>query len=154
MKLKFILTTVLSLACLLLIYYRPFRVIVVRGNSMYPTLHHGQILIGYKTKDITRNDIVVCNIEGEDAIIKRVKYVGGDSYASLLDFKNTNAILLEGYDTKELLEFKKVYGSLLTITRVPKNHYYVLGDNTFHSDDSRRFGTLTFDEIEYKILGY
>jgi signal peptidase I len=121
---------------------------------MYPTLHHGQILIGYKTKNITRNDIVVCNIEGEDAIIKRVKYVGGDSYASLLDFKNTNAILLEGYDTKELLEFKKVYGSLLTITRVPKNHYYVLGDNTFHSDDSRRFGTLTFDEIEYKILGY
>lgn len=154
MKLKFILTTVLSLACLLLIYYRPFRVIVVRGSSMYPTLHHGQILIGYKTKNITRNDIVVCNIEGEDAIIKRVKYVGGDSYASLLDLKNTNAILLEGYDTKELLKFKKVYGSLLTITRVPKKHYYVLGDNTFHSDDSRRFGTLTFDEIEYKILGY
>jgi hypothetical protein len=87
---------------------------------MYPTLHNGQILIGYKTKDIRRNDIVVCNMQGEDTIIKRVKYIGGDSYAYLLDFKSINSILLEGYDTKELLEFKKVYGSLLTITRVPK----------------------------------
>lgn len=154
MKLKFILTLVLSLGCLLLIYYRPFRVIIVSGNSMHPTLSHGQILIGYKTKDIKRNDIVVCNVEGEDTIIKRVKFVGGDCYASLLDMKSLNAILLEGYDTKELLKFKKVYGSLLTITRVPRKHYYVLGDNTFHSDDSRRFGTLTFDEIGYKILGY
>jgi signal peptidase I len=121
---------------------------------MYPTLHNGQILIGYKTKDIRRNDIVVCNMQGEDTIIKRVKYIGGDSYAYLLDFKSINSILLEGYDTKELLEFKKVNGSLLTITRVPKKHYYVLGDNTSHSDDSRRFGTLTYDEIGYKILGY
>jgi hypothetical protein len=42
-------------------------------------------------------------MQGEDTIIKRVKYIGGDSYAYLLEFKSINSILLEGYDTKELL---------------------------------------------------
>jgi signal peptidase I len=153
MKAKIILSVLTSFACMLLLYYRPFRIVIVDGISMNPTFHHGQILIGYKTNNINRNDIVVCDT-GDGTIIKRVKYIGGDHISYLLDIKGLNSILLEGYDTKELLKLKKTYGSLLTITKVPSNSFYVLGDNLQHSDDSRRFGTLAREEISYKILGY
>jgi hypothetical protein len=36
--------------------------------------------------------------------------------------------------------------------KVPKNHYYLVGDNLPKSDDSRRFGTVEENEILYKVI--
>lgn len=36
--------------------------------------------------------------------------------------------------------------------KVPKNHYYLLGDNFNNSDDSRRFGTVERSQIIYKVI--
>jgi type IV secretory pathway protease TraF len=36
--------------------------------------------------------------------------------------------------------------------KVPKNHYYLVGDNLDESDDSRRFGTIDEKDILYKVI--
>ena len=56
-----------------------------------------------------------------------------NSYRSILDNKNL--------DDAYMMELK-----------VPKNHYYLIGDNLNESDDSRRFGTIEDNEILYKVI--
>lgn len=36
--------------------------------------------------------------------------------------------------------------------KIPKNQYYILGDNWNNSEDSRTFGTITKDQILYKVI--
>ena len=71
------------------IYLSPFKIIVVSGNSMYPTLKNKQILIGMEANKFDKEDVVVAYFE-DNYIIKRVKFLEGDEYYYWL---NNNSIL-------------------------------------------------------------
>jgi signal peptidase I len=133
----------------LFVYFSPFKLIVVSGNSMFPTLKNKQILIGVETSRINKNDVVVAYNEG-GFIIKRVKFLEGDTYYYLLNFDSELPILIDKNDYNHFVKHSKFEIALKST--VQKNNVFLLGDNTNNSDDSRRFGTLEKSSIKYKII--
>ena len=148
-KFRFIL---LSAVILVLMIMNPYKIIVVRGNSMYPTLKNGSILIGKKSDHFNRGDIVVAKNDAEEIIIKRIKYISDDYYYYSYDRNTGEARLEEDSSYPRINYIMNIEHATLLQMKVPKNQYYILGDNREVSDDSRRFGTITKESIIYKIV--
>ncbi len=116
--------------------------IKVNGISMNDTLKNGDVMIlniiGYRFHDIERFDIVVVD-EGEEYLIKRVIGLPGEEvkYEDQQLYINGKKVK-DSYGIGETSDFK---------VKVPKNSYYVLGDNRMHSLDSRFFGAFSKDKI-------
>ena len=122
-------------------FYAPIK---VNGESMMKTLHDKDIMIldiiGYKINGIKRFDIVVVD-EGDEFIIKRVIGLPGEkvTYKDNILYINDKKII-DKYASKKTDDFEEV---------VPKNQYFVMGDNRTNSMDSRVFGAFP----KSKILG-
>jgi len=58
MNRKFFVSTILGLFALILLYFQPYKLVVVVGNSMYPTLKNGQILLAKKIDKIEKAPIM------------------------------------------------------------------------------------------------
>mgnify|MGYP000006072030 FL=1 len=132
----------------------------VKGVSMNNTLKDKDIMLLnkaiYRHQDIKRFDIIVIKM-GNEEIIKRVIGLPGDEVV----YKNNKL-----YINNKLLDedFNKVYDinlndyntSVLGSSKVPKNHYFVLGDNRPKSADSRLLGFISQKDIvgkaEYIVL--
>lgn len=118
--------------------------IKVNGDSMYNTLKDKDIMIlniiGYRFSDIKRFDIVV--VDGKDEyLIKRVIGLPGEK----IEYKNNKLyvngkLIKDKYGKNSTKDFK---------TKIPKGHYFVMGDNRNNSLDSRYFGAFK----KNKILG-
>ncbi len=117
------LIAVLVFLVVALLYHSFFALSVVRGESMEPTLHDGQVVLVGKGSllfgPIQRGDIVVFHYDGEN-LIKRVAALPGDVAP----------------DGRRLLP-----GTI-----------YVLGDNAPVSDDSRQFGPIPVETVIGKLL--
>lgn len=156
MKNHFIKILLTCLALLTIVYFTsPYRIIVVQGVSMSPTFQNKQILIAKSInnyEDIKINDILVCELE-ENTIVKRVKYIQNQSVYYYID-SNTSEIKLIDKNIYQYLSTHPIIRnkSLLQKIIVPSNSVYLLGDNLNNSDDSRRFGTLSWNNIKYKII--
>ena len=122
--------------------YTPIR---VNGESMMKTLHDGDIMIlniiDYKVHGLKRFDIVVVD-EGDELIIKRVIGLPGDTVA----YKN-NKLYINGKKVNDKYASEKTEDFSVL---VPKNEYFVLGDNRTNSLDSRAFGTFSSKKIKGK----
>ena len=118
--------------------------IKVNGNSMYPTLEDQDIMIldiiSYKLHGLKRFDIVVIN-QGKELIIKRVIGLPGEK----VEYKK-GQLYINGNEVKDPYTDQDTYIEDISIT-VPKNEYYVLGDNRQNSLDSRTFGTFSTKQI-------
>ena len=128
---------------------------MVRGISMFPTFNSNQLLIAKpinKYQDIKVNDIVVCEIEG-NTIIKRVKYIQNQYVYYYFD-SNTSEIKIIDKNTYQYLSTHPIASNKTLIQKliVPKDSVYLIGDNLNNSDDSRRFGTIPFNNIKYKVI--
>ena len=127
-----------------------FSLIKVNGTSMINTLHNKDIMIlnkiNYIFNEIERFDIVVIE-EDNDYIIKRVIGLPGEN----VEYIN-NVLYINGKKVKENFSHKYTddYSlSELNIKKIPKNYYFVLGDNRKNSMDSRILGLIP----KNKILG-
>ena len=148
-KLKFLLLSLIAIAIMLV---NPYKLIVVRGNSMYPTLKNGNILLGKKSNYFKRGDIVVAQNDAFETIIKRIKYVGGDNYYYSFNKNSAEFTLIEDCSYANLYKIISLEEQSIMHLVVPKNQYYILGDNRDESDDSRRFGSIHKESIIYKIV--
>lgn len=118
----------------------------VKGTSMNPNLVDGDIMIlneiGLKFRPIKRGDIVVANVNGT-YIIKRVIGLPSDK----LLYSN-NKLYINGYEYNEkYLNDNAIkdtcnysYDICEHVVEVPKNKYYLMGDNRGVSEDSRMLG--------------
>ena len=120
-----------------------FAPVLVNGTSMMDTLYDKDVMIldkiGMRINGLDRFDIVV--IQHEDTkIIKRIIGLPGDT----LEYKD-NKLYINGkkvkdsygtYETNDIEEIK-----------IPKNSYYVLGDNRIDSVDSRIIGPVADKNI-------
>ena len=117
--------------------------IKVNGTSMMTTLEHGDTMIlnkiGMKLKDIKRFQIVVIDTH-ESYLIKRVIGLPGET----IEYKN-GKLYINDKEVKDpsykdnTLDFEKV--------KIPKNYYFVMGDNRADSIDSRILGPISKDDI-------
>jgi len=148
-KIKFLLLSLIAIAIMLA---NPYKLIVVRGNSMYPTLKNGSILLGKKSNYFKRGDIIVAQNDLFEVIVKRIKYVGGDNYYYSFSKDSAEFTLIEDDSYANLYKIISTDNQSIMHLVVPKNQYYILGDNRNESDDSRRFGSINKESIIYKIV--
>lgn len=129
------------------------RVAWVRGQSMEPTLHDGDLLALWSLSySPAQGDIVACNSRGlEKVIVKRVVAVGGQEVT--VDF-NAGKVYVDGeefiVDGIENITTLREGRDIEHLT-VPNGKYFVMGDNRQHSTDSRD-ATVGFIDRE-DILG-
>ncbi|WP_212975290.1 signal peptidase I [Bacillus sp. J14TS2] len=140
-----------------------FTPVSVDGASMEPTLHDREKIIVSKTinwiGDIHRGDIVIIK-DPEEKInyVKRVIGLPGETIAMENDHLQVNG---KEIDESYLTEAKKItnqHGTKLTEdfepVTVPKDQYFVMGDNRPNSMDSRGAAPFSLGFIpENEIIG-
>ena len=138
---------------LLIIIIRTFIITPIRvnGDSMNPTLKDGEIMIlnkiGYSINGVERFDIVVVDYNG-DKLIKRVIGLPGET----LKYEN-NILYINGQEVEEpyLNESTEDFNiTSLGYSKIPRDCYFVLGDNRDDSKDSRIIGCVSEKQIKGK----
>lgn len=154
MNQKFIKIILIAFVLIIFMVINPYKVIVVRGESMFPTYKNGDILLGSKDRNYQKGDIVVLKNDFDETIIKRITYMPGESYYMVTKVL-AHDFISEMVDQAEYEKIKNNGNSKFTIAmkdKVPLNQYFITGDNKNNSDDSRRFGSIAKDRILYKII--
>lgn len=157
----------------------------VDGHSMDPTLADGERLIVLRTAKIDRFDIVVAKEkEGNKTkeIVKRVIGLPGDTITYKDDVlyvngKKTDEPYLDKYqkafeddDLQDIYSYNTLFqqlaessdafttakdGSTEFTVKVPKNQYFLLGDDRIVSKDSREVGSFKksaiVGEVEFRF---
>lgn len=129
-----------------LLIMRPHK---IKGQSMHPNFPDSEYLltekVTYYFKKPTRGDVIVFMppISETDEFIKRIIALPGETVAIKNGRIYVNGILLnEPYISDDV---KTTGGSFLSedeTVRVPKDEYFVIGDNREHSSDSRSWGPI------------
>jgi len=132
---------VCSVLIVVLLFTFGIRLIGVDGQSMVPTLQHGDrlaVMNALISSDYQPGDIVVVRKESflRDPIVKRVIAVGGQTVD--IDFESGSvyvdgALLNEPYINE--LTFRS-NGTQFPLT-LAENELFLMGDNRNHSSDSR-----------------
>lgn len=150
---KFIVSCLISLLLCFCFYLQPFKLVVIVGQSMMPTLRNGQVVLAKRESKYNKGDIVVIKDNPEDGIIvKRILFTPGDYYYHIIDSDNFEMIYLLDNSFRKILEAKSKYGNAVLEYKLGKDDYFVVGDNYNNSDDSRRFGPIKRENIIYKIV--
>lgn len=135
-------TLTIALTALILLFTFVGRVITVDGNSMLPTLHHGDLLLlrsaGYTPE---QGDIVVLTKDFSyhvgEPIVKRVIAVGGQTVR--IDY-GEGAVYVDGAALDEPYINERMVrpaGQTIEELTVPEGSVFVMGDNRNSSSDSR-----------------
>jgi signal peptidase I len=144
---------IVCLLVVLALWAMPYKIIVVKGESMYPYLKNNELLLAVKTNNFSVNDIVIMKNDFDEIIIKRIKFTGNDVYYYLM-YSHSDKV--EVFDQHIGVMVQKYYEDnhnfLVMKHVVPKEHVFLLGDNSENSDDSRRFGTVKKSDIMYKVI--
>lgn len=119
-----------------------YRLAVVSGKSMEPSLSQGDLVVVRMGRLPQRGDIAVIDSEVlHRRIIKRVVAVGGDTVIiSDGELRINGEILEEEY-------IKEPYEHISDFFLVPPQCVYVLGDNRNFSRDSRMIGFIPIEEV-------
>lgn len=82
----------------------------VKGNSMYPKIEDGDIILAHKVSSVDSGTIAVVMYNGDEATIKKVRYKQGEDWLELIPINPEYIIKrIEGID----LEQCKVLGKVI-----------------------------------------
>ena len=144
--LTIILSAISSILVSLIFFVFVARPITVYGESMIPTLKHGDVgflnIAFVKKEEIHRFDYLVINTRSNKDLIKRVIALPGETF----EYHNGD-LYINGTHIQE--PFIDAPNQCLNIPRktLKENEYYCLGDNREISIDSRNYGPFTYDQI-------
>lgn len=126
------LITVAAVAVLIATLWMP--VLQIYGNSMYPTLDEGSIVLSVKTKDFNTGEIVAFYYNNK-ILVKRIIAGPGD----WVDIDDEGNVYVNGSYLDEPYLSKKALGecNIELPYQVPAAKYFVMGDHRDTSVDSR-----------------
>lgn len=146
---------IIALAVILFLMLYVVSITQVVGNSMYPTLQNGEVLVinkaKYRFSNVKREEIISLKYADTKYLIKRVIGLPGEKVHIQ---NNVLYINDEVYPEKYLpnnLEYNDFDLKDLGYDRIPENMYLVLGDNRGDSLDSREIGLIKKEDIIGKI---
>jgi signal peptidase I len=152
--LRDLLLSVVIAIVVILFLYQPVK---VEGTSMMPALSDqerifiNKFVYRFGLGDIQRGDTVVFHYPTDPAksYIKRVIGMPGDSVAieDGVVYDVNGKRLDENYVPDEYRDRQTI-----PLTRVPADHYYVMGDHRTSSNDSRSWGTVHRQHIYGKAV--
>ena len=153
-----LINAVIVVGLMLLIRYALISPFKIKGESMEPNFHSGDLLIVNKlSKHYKRGDVVVLRppTDTKQFYVKRIVALPGEK----VQFKNGKVVIFnnENPDGFTLAEDYipgnfSTFGQSGEAVTVPSDNYYTLGDNREHSNDSRYWGALPKSNIEGKAL--
>lgn len=152
-------TVVVAAAIFVVVYLFLLQPHQVKGASMEPNFHDGEYIltdkISYRFSEPKRGDVIVFKAPTNPDVdfIKRIIALPGErlevinNKITIFNDENTNGFTLsEPYEVMTPI----AGGSHIRegkIVEVPKNSYFVFGDNRTHSFDSREWGSLQKKDI-------
>ena len=145
-------TVVVVAALAVLIATLLLPVMRVTGTSMQPGFQPGDILVGWKTKDVKRGEVCLFYFNNK-LIIKRIIGLGGDK----IEIDEEGHVTVNGEQLEEdayISEYALGLSDLDFPFEVPVGSCFVLGDNRDNSVDSRatNFGCIGEEEMVGKVL--
>lgn len=130
-----------------------FRMAVVRGDSMLPTYHDGQILLVNKLRAINgpihKGDVVLVGRDN-DVIIKRVAYLPGEVIRGEEAFPFRR--VKDFFEVSRTPNAPDGFPFSNWQLKVPAGYYVLLGDNQSVSEDSRVFGPIAESDILGRVV--
>lgn len=138
-----------------IIWFSWFDILQVRENSMEPVLHNGQTILvnklAYKSffntgKLPKENDIIIFRTPIDNKlVVKRCRLLPGES----VNISREGWLLI---DDQEFFLTSSQKDRLILNPVIPDDYIMVLGDNPFHSVDSRDYGFISSSRILGKVI--
>ena len=126
-------------------------VLQIRGNSMEPTVHEGDMLIANHSTAFDQGDVVAFYYNNK-VLLKRVIAFPGD----WVDIDDNGLVAVNGHVIREEYVKDLALGEtdIVFPYQVPENRYFVLGDNRSVSIDSRSnvIGTISDEQVIGEVL--
>ena len=149
-------TLIFGFFIVILVFTFVFRIVMVDGPSMLPTLENGQkVIVSYHGYTPKAKDIVIVNSEilGKN-IVKRVIATEGQQVD--IDFY-TGEVAVDGDVLEEAYIYEPTHldeGGFAYPVTVPENCIFIMGDNRNDSTDSRdaRVGFVEEDDVMGKVV--
>ena len=151
----FIETIVTALVIFVIFYLFLFQPHQVKGKSMFPAFEDAEYLltnkITYRFNNPQRGDIVIFKSPQNKKFdyIKRIIALPGEK----INLKDGKVFINSSYLNESAYLAKDIYtkGSNFLPEEeeleIPKNQYFLIGDNRLHSSDSREWGFITRENI-------
>lgn len=147
-------TIVLALAIFVVIYLFLFQPHQVKGASMEPNFHDKEYLltdkISYRLRSPKRGEVVIFKAPKNPELdyIKRIIGLPGER----IKIENGSVFINGQLLKEEYLPKNEVISGGLFLPKgkeikIPKDSYFVLGDNRSHSSDSREWGPIKRENI-------
>lgn len=148
-------TFLIAAAVFLVIYVFLFRPFEVKGESMYPNFYDKEYvltnLISLRLQDPKVGDVLVFKAppDPEKDYIKRVIAIPGDtvSIKDGLVYVNGKQLDESGYLSSTVKTYSGAFLADGETITVPKDEYFVMGDNRVYSSDSREWGFVKKSEL-------
>ena len=131
------------------LFTQVFLLTQAKGNSMFPAVKDGDLLICYRMQTTyAKNDIVVYTRDGK-LRVGRILGRAGD----LIALDDSGTLVVNGaVQSGEILYPTYAKDALTYPYTVPDNSVFILGDYRTQSEDSRDFGAVSMDDVEAKVI--
>lgn len=127
---------------IILFKFNPVMIAITNGESMSPTLKDRQVVLFWQ-KDLTKGNVVVAKSpeswqRGVKLLIKRIYGVPGDKLKITGDKLFINDKLVREYPNMGIIDNIEI--------TIPKDKYFIIGDNKVNSYDSLFRAQLGYDD--------
>lgn len=148
---RLILRILLILLVAWLVFSQLFLITQAKGNTMFPAVKDGDLLLAFRLQDkYEKDDVVIYKRDGEQRI-GRIAARASD----VVNLDDSGTLKVNGTVQAGEIIFPTYAGANLTYPyRVPANSVFVLGDFRTQTEDSRDFGSIPLDDLEGKVITY